>query len=178
MTSEPIGSFDALVAVAWSRIWSPAVPHEVFVAAWRALVLPGDATLRDAVFCSTFHAGFPAPEVPLLLHAALNRPGDHVRMEILRAMAHLGVKAGPKMLPPDHLAIVCEVTACALKAGEAVMVAEFRDRYLVPWCAQAEACLAKGNGDLLKIVRRFGSFVQALGAASAEVPSRKAGMVQ
>lgn len=180
MSRERAGPFDALVAIAWSRIWSPVVPHDSFVAAWRALELPGDTTLRDNLFCSTFHAGFPAPQVPLLLHAALNLPGDHVRIDMLRAMAHLGLKAGAKMLPPDHLAVACEVTACALKAGEPVMVAELRDSYLVPWGAHAEACLAEADGDLREIVRRFGAFAQALDSTApvADGPVQMIGMYQ
>lgn len=167
MNAEAGENFDALVAIAWSRIWSPVVPCEAFVATWGALDLPDDAALRDTEFFSTFHAGFPAPKVPLFLHEALNLPGDHARIDFLRAMAHLGVKAGDKMLPPDHLAVACEIVACALSAGEQVIAAEIRDRYLLPWCAAAGARLMEDDDGLREIVRNFRSFAGALAGPPA-----------
>lgn len=168
MNVEAGEDFDALVAIAWSRVWSPVVPRGALITAWQALGLPDDDTLRDTCFCSTFHAGFPSPRVSLLLHDALDRPGDHVRIDLLRAMTHLGVQAGPKMLPPDHLAVACEITACALSADEPVIVAELRDRYLLPWCATAEARLTEDDAGLLDIVREFRSFAAALAGRPAD----------
>lgn len=162
MNGEPHEDLDAAAAIAWSRIWSPVVPRQASMAAWQALDLPRDETLRDVIFCSTFHAGFPSPKVPLFLHEALNQPGDHVRMDFLRAMSHLRVKAGAKMLPPDHLAVACEIVACALSADEPVIVAEIRDRYLLPWCTAAEARLAEDDKRLSEIVQGFRSYAAAL----------------
>jgi hypothetical protein len=163
----PTARFDALVAIAWSRVWSPVVPPPLFVAAWRALDLPEDHAMRDTLFFSTFHAGFPSPQVPLLLHVALNRPGDSARMDFLRAMSHLGIKAGNHMLPPDHLAVACEVAASALAADEPVIVDQIRERYLRPWCDVTVSRLAAEDPGLLGIVLDFQSFVLGLGEAGA-----------
>lgn len=72
---------ESLVLIAWSRVWTPAAPIAWFYEAWKALDLPDDEALRDVERCSAFHAGVPAPRVPLLLHAALEHPGDVVRMD-------------------------------------------------------------------------------------------------
>lgn len=157
--TAPAAPFEALVAITWSRVWSPVVPPALFVAAWAALGLPEDRAVRDTAFFSTFHAGFPTPKAPLLLHAALNRPGDAVRMDVLRAMSHLGVKAGDHMLPPDHVAIACEVLTSAIVAGEPVIVREIAMRYLVPWCERMLARLEKAEAGLMDIVRAFRDFL-------------------
>jgi len=145
------------------------VPPPLFAAAWQALDLPEDQTLRETQFFSTFHTGFPSPQVPLLLHVALNRPGDSVRMDFLRAMSHLNVKAGDHMLPPDHLAVACEIMASALTADEPVIVQAICERYLAPWCDASIDRLAAGNRDLLEIVLDFQAFV--LGLAETGTPA-------
>jgi hypothetical protein len=164
-------SFDALVAIAWSRVWSSVVPPPLFVAAWQALDLPQDPAVRDTQFFSTFHTGFPSPQIPLLLHVALNRPGDSVRMDFLRAMSHLNVKAGDHMLPPDHLAVACEIMASALAADEPVIVQAICERYLSPWCDASIDRLAAGNRDLLEIVLDFQTFV--LGLSDTDAPASR-----
>lgn len=145
----------SLVLIAWSRVWSPVAPESWFKEAWRALDLPDDDALRDIEFCSQFHAGMPAPRAPLMLHAALNRPGDHVRMEWMRVMAHLGLKPGADMLQPDHLAVACEVLAQAVARGEDLIVDELLSRYMSPWCDEALARLSDQDQRLLRVVERF-----------------------
>jgi hypothetical protein len=166
MNGAPAAPFDALVAIAWSRVWSPVVPAPSFAAAWQALDLPQDGVVRDTLFVSAFHAGFPSPQVPLLLHVALNRPGDSVRMDFLRAMSHLGVKAGDHMLPPDHLAVACEIVARAITADEPVIADHIREHYLLRWCDASINRLAEGNRDLLEVVRKFQSCVLGWNGAS------------
>ena len=146
---------DALVLGAWSRVWSPLAPKELFEESWRALDLPDDCALRDAKFCSTFHAGFPAPPVTLLLHAALNRSSDEAHSDILRAMSHLDTTFGEHVLPPDHLAIVCEVVACAIAKDEMVIADTIRDRYMRPWCEYAMSQLADDDLTLRDVVESF-----------------------
>lgn len=169
MTATQAAPIDALVAIAWSRVWSPIVPQPLFTAAWNALALPTDRALCDAIFFSTFHTGFPTPTAPLLLHVALNRSGDAVRMDMLRAMSHLGIKAGDHMLAPDHLAIVCEVLAAALAADETVIVSEICRRYLVPWCDSTHVRLKGTDQRLSDIVLAFRTFADDL-AAQAVLP--------
>jgi hypothetical protein len=118
--------------------------------------------LRDTAFFSTFHTGFPTPQAPLLLHVALNRPGDSVRMDMLRTMSHLGVKAGDHMLPPDHVAIVCEVLASAIVADEPVIVSEICRRYLAPWCDAAILRLKETDTGLANVVVGFRDFIGEL----------------
>jgi TorA maturation chaperone TorD len=70
----------------------------------------------------------------------------------MRVMAFLGLKPGASMLPPDHLAVACEVYAQALARDERVLVAELRARYFLPWCDVAAARL---EGRLGEVVARF-----------------------
>ena len=153
---------EALVLIAWSRVWSPVIPKPLFEAAWQALDLPGDAAAHDTEYFSTFHAGFPAPRVPLLLHVALDRPGDSVRMDFLRLMSHLNMTAGDHMLAPDHLAIACEVVARAIADDEPVIVREIAERYLLPWCAVSARRLPGMESALRGIVERFRMLAESL----------------
>jgi|ThiBioDrversion2_2_1062182.scaffolds.fasta_scaffold35925_2 hypothetical protein len=158
---------EALVLFAWSRIWSPVVPPDWYREAWAALGLPDDEEFRDTGFCSTFHTGFPAPRVPLLLHAALNQPGDTVRMDWMRVMSHLGIAPGEHMLPPDHLAIDCEIFASAVARSEDVIVRELSERYLSPWCDTAIRRLSDADPRLGGIVEQFRAAIGAAAGVSA-----------
>jgi hypothetical protein len=146
---------ESLVLIAWSRVWSPVVPVDWFEEAWRALQLPDDRALRDTEFCSLFHAGMPAPRVPLLLHAALGVSGDVARTDWMRVMSHLGLAPGDDMLPADHLAVDCEIFAHAVARGEDLIVRELRARYLLPWCETAADRLSGEDPRLLLIVEQF-----------------------
>lgn len=152
VSAPPVAS---LVLIAWSRVWSPVAPEAWFKEAWRALDLPDDDELRDVAFCSQFHVGIPAPRAPLMLHAALNRPGDLVRMEWMRVMAHLGLKPGADMLQPDHLAVACEVLAQAVAREEDLIVRELWSRYMAPWCDVALMRLSDQDPRLHRIVEQF-----------------------
>lgn len=74
------------------------------------------------------------PVVPLLLHAALGRPGDAVREDLMRAVTHLGLTFAESRLPPDHLALTVEVLATALDRSETAIADGLCARYLLPWC--------------------------------------------
>jgi len=139
----------------WARVWSPVVPVEETCTAWRALGLPGDAEALHAEFLATFHYGAPLPVVPLLLHHTLNMPGDGAREDWMRALSWLELQYGDKRLPPDHLAVACEIVAVAQARGENVLVDELRRRYLLPWCSAASERLAKAGSDLLAITECF-----------------------
>lgn len=154
-------STESLVLIAWARIWSPMVPVEWFQEAWQALRLPDDPDLRDMEFCSLFHVGVPAPRVSLLLHATLNQPGDVVRMDWMRVMSHLALKPGDQVLPPDHLAICCEIFAQAAARGEDLIVHELRARYLLPWCDAAARRLSGEDPRFAVIVEEFREAVEA-----------------
>lgn len=134
----------ALVFAAWARVWSPLVDDELRYAAWQGLELPGDFYELAIAFTNTFHVGSPVPPVALLMHASLGLDGSGVREDFVRAMSYLGVDYEDQgRLPPDHLACACELVALALEAGEPVLVAGLRDRYLLPWLQTARASLAE-----------------------------------
>lgn len=133
----------ALPFVAWSRVWSSLAPMAWREEAWQALDLPGRFADCESEFLATFVVGVPAPEVPLLLHAALGRDGGAVREDWMRVIAHLGLRFGERTLPPDHLGAACEVLACAIEREETVLVHELVKRYLEPWCQVAADRLAR-----------------------------------
>ncbi len=139
----------------WARVWSPVVPAEAVHAAWRELDLPGDAVAMQPEFVSAFHFGAPTPRVPLLLHHTLNLPGDSTREDWMRVMAWLDLEFGDIRLPPDHLAVACEVLTVALRRGEDVIVDELLRRYLQPWCSVAIERLTTAGDALAAIPRRF-----------------------
>lgn len=154
--------------MAWSRIWSPLVPEEWREDAWQALELPGEWSQVEAAFWPTFHVGLPAPRVPLLLHAALNRDGGQAREDWMRVASHLGLTWSEHTLPPDHLGIACELLACALRNDEDVLVRELCTRYLRPWCDWARVQLAGEEGPLGALPVRFEADLRdAAGTATA-----------
>lgn len=141
MAASPLEA--ALPFVAWSRVWSSLAPASWREEAWQALGLPGHFAGCESDFLAAFVVGAPAPEVPLLLHAALGRDGGAVREDWMRVIAHLGLRFGERTLPPDHLGAACEALACAIEREEAVLTHELVKRYLAPWCAVATERLAR-----------------------------------
>lgn len=132
----------ALPFVAWSRVWSPLAPGAWREEAWHALSLPGRFADVESGFLSAFVVGLPAPEVPLLLQATLGRDGGSVREDWMRVLRFLELRWNDKTLPPDHLAVACDILACAARQGEHVLFHELRTRYLDPWCTTAKRRLA------------------------------------
>lgn len=146
----------AMLFVAWARVWSPLVEDALRREAWEQLELPGnfDATASD--FLRAFHVAMPQPPATLLLHAALNQDGGNVREDFVRIMEYLDVEyedAG--RLAPDHLACACEIFALAIQAEEPVLVEGIRERYLLPWTAMASDAL-DGHPVLSGVIAQFG----------------------
>ena len=138
----------ALPFVAWSRVWSPLAPRAWREEAWKALSLPGEFGDCESEFLSAFVVGLPAPDVPLLLHAALGRDGSAVREDWMRVIQNLELRWNDQALPPDHLGAACDVLVCAIAREEHLLIRELRKRYLDPWCAIASERLA-GKRDLI-----------------------------
>ena len=149
----------ALPFVAWSRVFSPLAPGGWREEAWQALMLPGKFADRESEFLSAFVVGLPAPDVSLLLHAALGREGGAVREDWMRVIHHLELQWNEHTLPPDHLGIACDVLASAILHEERVLIRELRKRYLDPWCALASERLA---GQCDAIARLPGVFAKDL----------------
>ena len=155
----------ALPLIAWSRIWSPLVPDELREEAWRALELPDSFGHYSAEFWTTFQVGAPAPKVPLLLHAALEREGAAVREDWMRVAHHLELHWDGVHLPPDQLGAACELYACAIESEEPMLIEELRRRYLLPWCEFARARLEGGSSPLAFLPERFEADLLALQTA-------------
>jgi hypothetical protein len=145
----------ALPFVAWSRVWSPLAPQAWREEAWQALSLPGSFADSESAFLSAFVVGLPAPDVPLLLHAALGREGGAVREDWMRVIHHLGLHCNEQALPPDHLGAACDVLVCALEREESVLIRELRKRYLKPWCAVASERLAAKDDAIARLPEAF-----------------------
>jgi hypothetical protein len=156
-----------LACLAWSRIFSPLVPPEWRADAWQLLELPGTWAEAETEFWSTFEVGLPGPRVSLLLHAALGRDGGRAREDWLRVASHLGLVWEEHTLPPDHLGIACELLACAVHAGEDVLVRELCTRYLRPWCEAARARLAADAGALGALPSRFEADLRSIEAEAS-----------
>jgi hypothetical protein len=151
----------ALPFVAWSRVWSPLVPAPWREEAWYALSRPGRFADCESAFLDAFVVAFPAPAVPLLLHAALDRDGGTVREDWMRVIAHLGLRWNARTLPPDHLAAACDVLVCALARAEDVLVRELCQRYLQPWCAVATERLDGRDAVITDLPRAFAADLRA-----------------
>ena len=152
----------ALPFVAWSRIWSPLAPRAWREEAWQALELPGRYADCESDFISAFVAGFPAADVPLLLHAALGRDGSGVREDWMRVIQHLELSWNDQALPPDHLGAACDVLVTAIVAGENLLIRELRKRYLDPWCAAASERLAGQDEAIAKLPAAFAADLSAI----------------
>jgi len=152
---DTVTSEQALMMIAWSRIWSPLVDDEMRAWAWQALDLPDDYPCHKAEYWTTFHVGAPEPQVPLILHAALHREGSGVREDWLRVISYLGLSWDEVHLPPDQLGAACEIYACAIQQDESVLIEELRNRYLLPWCEVAGRSLAQSISPLLPLVVSF-----------------------
>ncbi|MCC6765534.1 MAG: hypothetical protein IT293_12815 [Deltaproteobacteria bacterium] len=141
---DPAVLSDRAVALltAWARVWNPLLARDEKRASWDALGLPESVDALEPECWRVFHAALPAPPVPLLAHALLGMDGAQAREDWLRAIHHLRLAWSDRVLPPDHLAIACEVLAAAVENDDAVLVRELRARYLDPWCAAAAERLA------------------------------------
>ena len=157
-------SEQALLIIAWSRVWSPLVDEAQRAQAWEALELPNDYERHKAQYWSTFHVGAPEPQVSLLLHCALGQEGSGVREDWLRVINYLGLSWDDVHLPPDQLGAACETYACAIDRSEPVLIEELRNRYLLPWCQVAEERLTDSGSVLLPLVEKFQQDLQAITA--------------
>lgn len=162
---DTINSEQALVMIAWSRIWSPVVDDKLRSAAWQALELLDDYESHKADYWTTFHVGAPQPEVPLILHAALHQEGAGVREDWLRVISYLGLSWDDVHLPPDQLGAACEIYACAIEQREQILVEELHYRYLAPWCEMAGQNLTQSESPLLSLVESFSRDLNTISAA-------------
>lgn len=143
----------ALPLALWARIWSPVTEEQEREDAWQALGLPGKFADISTEYWSTFHVGSPQPAAPLLLSVMLGKEANSMRESWLRVISYLGLEWDEVHLPPDQLGVACEIVAVAVTREESVLVAELKNRYLLPWCQAASASIKEGG--LKNIVLAF-----------------------
>ncbi len=121
----------------WSRLWSPFLDREQFQdAAATQDLSEWIQSNYEAVF-NLFHIGFPAPAIPPLMHAALNLDGGRVREDIVRIMSFMDLQWSEHRLPPDHLAVLCDILAALLHEQQLPLAKALLDRYMIPWVTYA-----------------------------------------
>lgn len=147
---------------AWACLWSPLAEDGEHQEAWAALDLPGVFEDVRIDYWNAFHAGIPQPPVPALIHGLLQREGDAVREDLMRAADYLELEWDEKRLPPDHLGPACEVFGLAIEREEPVLVEGLRERYLRPWSQAASLALA-GSPALASLVAYFARDVETAG---------------
>lgn len=147
---------------AWARVWNPLLARDAKRECWDALGLPSPIDEVEPACWPAFHAALPAPTVPLLLHCLVGMDGSQAREDWLRAIHHLELAWRDRVLPPDHLAIACEVLAAAVENDDAVLVRELLARYLDPWCAAAAARVADETSPAVALVAAFRTDLAAL----------------
>lgn len=152
----------SLVFTTWSQVWSPLVDESVREQAWNALGLARAYADCRNEYWNLFHVGMPMPKISLLLHAALSREGSAVREDFLRVMHHLDLRWNETSLSPDQLGVACEVYAFAIDQAEPRIVAELRERYLLPWCDVAERRLTDGKSELAFLPQAFREDLQSV----------------
>lgn len=148
--------------IAWARVWSPLLARDAKRESWEALGLPDPIDEVEPECWHVFHAALPAPPAPLLLHCLVGMDGSQAREDWLRAIHHLALVWSDRVLPPDHLAIACEVLAVAVENDDGVLVRELLVRYVDPWCAAAEARLVDVESPAAVLVASFRADVAAI----------------
>ncbi len=144
----------------WACLWSPLASRGEHAMAWRSLGLPESGPGDD--FPGLFHTGIPSPRVPLLFHTALGIPGDGAREDWMRVMNYLNLEWKDRVLPPDHLAVACDVIAWAASRGETLLVSELVSRYLLRWCIFAGERLGDDYGVCAALPARFEQDLESL----------------
>ncbi len=140
---------------AWAHVWNPLLERAAKCESWEALGLPDPIDEVEPECWRLFHAALPAPLAPLLLHCLVGVDGAQAREDWLRAIHHLALVWSDRVLPPDHLAIACEVLAVAVENDDGVLVRELLARYVDPWCAIAAERLVGDEAPAAALVASF-----------------------
>ncbi|CBL45595.1 hypothetical protein HDN1F_20120 [gamma proteobacterium HdN1] len=139
---EPMLTSPAIRLLDWSTLFSPIAETTEHALAWSHLGLAGtfDENTRKA-YNSTFLISMPQPQVPLLFSSLLQREASACREDWMRVAAHLGLSREGASLPPDHIALACELLAHAWNRNERVLLEGAVERYFLPWLELAmERC--------------------------------------
>jgi TorA maturation chaperone TorD len=145
---------NAVVMLAWARLWSPLADDVVREDAWTRLGLPGSFAAASADYWSLCHG--PEAAAPALLHAGLGREDAALREDMLRVMEHLGLVWDECHVPPDQLGVACDVLAYAIDAEETALVRELCAHYLLPWCDAMQERIS-ADSPIAELVAEFRS---------------------
>lgn len=117
----------------WAKLWSPFMDREQFQrsAQQQDLSEPVQHSY-DAIF-NLFHVGFPAPTVSALMHASLNQDGGRVREDIVRILSFMDLQWSEQRLPPDHIAVLCDILAALVYERQLPLANLLLERYILPW---------------------------------------------
>lgn len=145
----------------WALLWSPLQGDDTLMAAWKELGLtpPLDDELRHG-FVKTFFLDLPQPKMPLTFSNALQRESGACHEDWMRISQQLGLERAGPVLPPDHLALACELLVHAWAHEDDVLLHGIHERYLAPWLALARerldspliaGVIASFDGDLQRV---------------------------
>lgn len=135
----------------WALLFSPLRDDDLAADAWQALELPGDFHAIATDFNRQFVLDYPAPKASLMFSALLQREAGACREEWMRIAAHLDMERTGPSLPPDHLALACEIVAHTIRRHEILLLRGIAERYLSPWIQAAQsACDDKTMQEMLK----------------------------
>lgn len=123
----------------WALLWSPLQDDDTFVVAWHQLALevPVDDSLRHA-FVKTFVIDLPRPQMPLTFSNALQRESGACHEDWMRVSQQLGLERAGPVLPPDHMALACELLVHAWARDDKVLLQGMLERYFEPWLTLAQ----------------------------------------
>jgi len=147
----------------WARLWSPLLDRNEFEAFAAQQELP-QAVQRgyESVF-NLFHAGFPAPAVSCLMHVSLNQDGGRVREDIVRVLSFMELQWSEHRLPPDHIAVLCDILAALLYEQQYPLANLVLERYILPWldCAQLQLEGMEPNPAAIEFLGYFNEDIEA-----------------
>lgn len=141
--------------LAWARLWSPLSEEATLRDAWEALALPGSYEASGMQFWNTFHAGVPQPPVPLQLHVLAGTDGSTLREALLRVAEYLEVGTSGQRLPPDHLALACELYAIAIEREEPVLIDGLMQHCIAPWAEAARVAIPRDDAGPAAVLEAF-----------------------
>lgn len=138
----------------WAMLFSPLRDDDLAADAWQALELPGEFSVIATDFNRHFVLDYPAPKASLMFSSLLQREAGACREEWMRIAAHLDIERTGPSLPPDHLALACEIVAHAITRNETLLLRGIAERYLLPWIQAAQsACEEKTLREMLGKLR-------------------------
>lgn len=124
----------------WALLFSPLQDDATLAMAWSQLALApvlDDALRHTAV--KTFFIDLPQPQMPLTFSNALQRESSACHEDWMRISQQLGLERAGPVLPPDHMALACELLVHAWAHNDKALVQGMYERYFSPWLTLAQS---------------------------------------